>query len=86
MITTSKNNDSIQALVSANRKYVASVASMYNDRGRTQEELVEAGTRGLETAAEKFRPDQGFSFISYAVWYIRQAIEDSLDGAADGQK
>lgn len=86
MITSNKNKDSIQALVSANRKYVASVAAMYQDRGKTQDELIKAGTRGLETAVEKFNPGHGFSFISYAVWYIRQAIEDCLDGATGGQK
>lgn len=79
MITTNRNNDSIQALISANRKYVTTVASMYRGRGRSEEELIEAGNIGLETAAGRFSPGQGFTFIAYAVWFIRQAIEESLD-------
>lgn len=42
------------------------------------EELITAGNEGLETAARNFQPDSDFKFIAYAVWYIRQSMEEIL--------
>jgi RNA polymerase primary sigma factor len=57
---------------------VISVAKKYQNRGLPLIDLIGEGNVGLLTAARKFDPDQGVKFISYAVWWIRQAILSSL--------
>src|SRR5829696_9576805 len=68
----------IQELVRANLRFVISVAKKYQNRGVSLADLIQEGNVGLVTAARKFDPDQGVKFISYAVWWIRQAILSSL--------
>ena len=68
----------IQELVRANLRFVISVAKKYQNRGVSLSDLIQEGNVGLVTAARKFDPDQGVKFISYAVWWIRQAILSSL--------
>ena len=72
------DEDAVQALVRANLRFVISVAKKYQNRGVALTDLIQEGNVGLVTAARKFDPEQGVKFISYAVWWIRQAILSSL--------
>lgn len=64
----------MQELVTKNLRFVVSVAKKYQNRGIALVDLIGEGNLGLLTAARKFDPDHGVKFISYAVWWIRQAI------------
>src|ERR1044071_2262411 len=72
------DQDSMQELVKRNLRFVISVAKKYQNRGLPLTDLIGEGNVGLLTAARKFDPDQGVKFISYAVWWIRQAILSAL--------
>jgi RNA polymerase primary sigma factor len=72
------DQDALQELVQRNLRFVISVAKKYQNRGMALIDLIGEGNVGLLTAARKFDPDQGVKFISYAVWWIRQAILSSL--------
>jgi RNA polymerase primary sigma factor len=72
------DQDAMQELVQRNLRFVISVAKKYQNRGLPLTDLIGEGNVGLLTAARKFDPDQGVKFISYAVWWIRQAILASL--------
>jgi RNA polymerase primary sigma factor len=72
------DQEAIQELVKRNLRFVISVAKKYQNRGLPLSDLIGEGNVGLLTAARKFDPDQGVKFISYAVWWIRQAILASL--------
>ena len=72
------DQDCLQELVKRNLRFVISVAKKYQNRGLPLIDLIGEGNVGLLTAARKFDPDQGVKFISYAVWWIRQAILASL--------
>ena len=65
-------------LVASNLRFVVSVAREYQNHGVPLADLISAGNMGLMTAAERFDGTRGFKFISYAVWWIRQAILQTL--------
>ena len=72
------DEEAMAELVKRNLRFVISVAKKYQNRGLPLTDLIGEGNVGLLTAARKFDPDQGVKFISYAVWWIRQAILAAL--------
>lgn len=72
------DENAVSELVSRNLRFVVTVAKKYQHRGLSMSDLVGEGNVGLLSAAEKFDPNRGVRFISYAVWWIRQAIAAAL--------
>ncbi len=65
-------------IVSANTRFVISVAKKFQGRGLSLEDLISEGNIGLLIAVDKFEPEKGYHFISYAIWWIRQSILKAL--------
>lgn len=67
-----------QSMIEHNLRLVISIAKGYQGRGVPMDDLIEEGNLGLMHAIDKFEPERGFRFSTYATWWIRQSVDHAL--------
>lgn len=79
IIEAQKGNDIARnKVVNSNLRFVVTIAKQFQHRGVPLMDLIEAGNLGLIYSVDKFNIDKGFTFLSYAVWWIKQFIYKSI--------
>ena len=76
-----ERDTAIERLTQSRTRFVAAVAKRYANNNLSMDELIKAGNKGLVQAAEKFDENRGFKFICYAIWWIRQSIENEISNS-----
>jgi RNA polymerase nonessential primary-like sigma factor len=72
------DKQAIDTMITSNLRLVVNICKDYRQRGVPMLDLIEEGNLGLIHAVEKYEPDRGFRFSTYATWWIRQAIEQAI--------
>jgi RNA polymerase primary sigma factor len=73
------DENATEKLVNSNLRFVVNISRQYQNRGIPLSDLISEGNIGLLKAVEKFDPERGFHFTTYAVWWIRQSIMKALE-------
>ena len=69
-----------EKVITSNLRFVVTVAKQFQNRGIPLMDLISSGNIGLSTAVDKFDTTRGVTFLSYAIWWIRQSIYNSIGG------
>ena len=67
-----------EQVIKSNLRFVVTIAKQFQNRGIPLVDLISSGNEGLMKAIDKFNPERGVTFLSYAVWWIRQSIYNSI--------